>query len=169
MISDLKGHVWKFGENIDTDVMCAGRFMHSPLDEVKKHIFESIRPEFAPNVKPGDIIVAGSWFGCGSSRENAPLGIKAAGVAAVVAESFARNFYRNAVAVGLPVIACPQVSTLLNEGDVANISFVTMKITNISSGKSLAFPPLPVDMLQVLEAGGYENLLKQMVASGKVK
>ena len=91
MISDVKGRVWKFGNNVDTDVICAGRFINSPLDEMKKHVFESTRPEFATDAKPGDIIVAGRWFGSGSSRETAPAAIKALGIGAVVAESFARN------------------------------------------------------------------------------
>ena len=162
MISDFKGRVWKFGDNVDTDVICAGRFINSPLDEMKKHVFESIRPEFAATAKPGEIIVAGAWFGSGSSRETAPAAIRALGIAAVVAESFSRNFYRNAIAIGLPAIACPNVSGLFNEGDTAGISFKTGAITNATSGKSLTFDAFPEAMLQVLEAGGIEPLLKKM-------
>jgi 3-isopropylmalate/(R)-2-methylmalate dehydratase small subunit len=165
MISDFKGRVWKFDDNIDTDVICAGRFINSPLDEMKKHVFESIRPEFVTHTKPGDIIVAGIWFGSGSSRETAPAAIKALGISAVVAESFSRNFYRNAIAIGLPAIACSKVSSLFNESDEANISFKTGKITNLTTGKSMAFESFPDEMLQVLEAGGIENLLKKMVSS----
>ena len=162
MISDFKGRVWKFGNNVDTDVICAGRFINSPLDEMKKHVFESIRPEFAANAKPGDIIVAGIWFGSGSSRETAPAAIKALGIAAVVAESFSRNFYRNAIAIGLPAIECPRVSSIFGEGDTANISFSNGKIANITTGNSLDFKPFPDEMLKVLEAGGIEYLLKKM-------
>ena len=163
MISDFRGRVWKFGDNVDTDVICAGRFINSPLDEMKKHVFESIRPEFAADAKPGDVIVAGAWFGSGSSRETAPAAIKALGIAAVVAESFSRNFYRNAIAIGLPAIACPKAGSLFNEGDQVGISFKTGTITHSASGKSVTFDAFPDEMLQVLEAGGIENLLKKMV------
>lgn len=162
MISDFKGRVWKFGNNVDTDVICAGRFINSPLDEMKKHVFESVRPEFAVEAKPGDVIVAGAWFGSGSSRETAPAAIKALGIAAVVAESFSRNFYRNAIAIGLPAIACSNVSSLSNEGDEVSISFKAGTITNVTSGKSATFDAFPDEMLQVLEAGGIENVLKKM-------
>jgi 3-isopropylmalate/(R)-2-methylmalate dehydratase small subunit len=164
MISDFKGRVWKFGNDVDTDIICAGRFLNSPLDEMKTHVFESIRPEFAASVKPGDIIVAGTWFGSGSSRETAPAAIKALGIAAVVAESYSRNFYRNAIAIGLPAIACAQASSLFNEGDEALTSFKSGTITNLTSGKIAAFESFPEEMFQVLEAGGIENLLKKMVA-----
>jgi 3-isopropylmalate/(R)-2-methylmalate dehydratase small subunit len=162
MISDFKGRVWTFGNNVDTDVICAGRFINSPLDEMKKHVFESVRPEFAATANPGDVIVAGAWFGSGSSRETAPAAIKALGIVAVVAESFSRNFYRNAIAIGLPAIACPNVGSLFNEGDTALISFNTGTITNAASGRSATFDAFPEAMLQVLEAGGIENLLKKM-------
>ena len=166
MISDFKGRVWKFGDNVDTDVICAGRFINSPLDEMKKHVFESIRPEFAANAQPGDIIVAGAWFGSGSSRETAPAAIKALGIAAVVAESFSRNFYRNAIAIGLPAIACPKACTLLDENDLANVSFSKGEVSNLTSGKATAFESFPNEMLQVLEAGGIEYLLKKMFSVG---
>lgn len=164
MISDFKGRVWKFGGNVDTDVICAGRFINSPLDEMKKHAFESIRPEFAANAKPGDIIVAGIWFGSGSSRETAPAAIKALGIAAVVAESFSRNFYRNAIAIGLPAIACPKVSGIFEDGDTATITFSDSKIVNVRSGNSLGFEPFPDEMLRVLEAGGIEYLLRKITS-----
>ena len=165
MISDVKGKVWKFGNNVDTDIICAGRFINSPLDEMKKHVFESTRPEFATEAKPGDVIVAGRWFGSGSSRETAPAAIKALGIGAVVADSFSRNFYRNAIAIGLPAIACPNASSLFQEGDQAAVSFKTGKITNLTSGMSAEFESFPAQMLQVLDAGGIENLLRQMVAA----
>jgi 3-isopropylmalate/(R)-2-methylmalate dehydratase small subunit len=164
MILDFTGRVWKFGNNVDTDVICAGRFINAPLDEMKKHVFESIWPEFAANAKPGDIIVAGIWFGSGSSRETAPAAIKALGLAAVAAGSFSRNFYRNAIAIGLPAIECPKVSSLFKEGDTANISFSDCKIVNITSGNSLHFKPFPDQMLKVLEAGGIEYLLEKMTS-----
>jgi len=164
MISDFRGRVWKFGDNVDTDVICAGRFINSPVDEMKKHVFESIRPEFAAEVKPGDVIVAGAWFGSGSSRETAPAAIRALGIAAVVAESFSRNFYRNAIAIGLPAIECPKASRIFKEGDTARISFSDCKIVNMTSGESLDFKPFPDEMLTVLEAGGIEHLLRKITA-----
>jgi 3-isopropylmalate/(R)-2-methylmalate dehydratase small subunit len=165
MMSGFKGRVWKFGDNVDTDVICAGRFINSPLEEMRKHVFESIRPEFAAEAQPGDIIVAGAWFGSGSSRETAPAAIKALGIAAVVAESFSRNFYRNAIAIGLPAIACPKAGMFFDEKDEANISFSTGQITNLTSGKTTAFESFPDEMLQVLESGGIEYLLKKMFSS----
>jgi len=162
MISDFKGRVWKFGDNVDTDVICAGRYINSTLDEMKKHVFESVRPKFAASARPGDIIVAGAWFGSGSSRETAPAALKALGIAAVVAESFSRNFYRNSIAIGLPVVSCAEAGKLFNEGDEASLSFKTGQITNLNAGKSVAFIPFPDEMLQVLEAGGIEPLLKEM-------
>ena len=166
MISLIKGRVWKFGNNIDTDIICAGRFINSPLDEMKKHVFESIRPEFASSVKPGDIIVAGAWFGSGSSRETAPAAIKALGIAAVVAESYSRNFYRNAIAIGLPAIACPNAASLFSEGDEISVNFETGTILNVTTGLSAAIDPFPEAMLQVLEAGGIENVLSKMDFGG---
>jgi len=162
---DRKGRVWKFGDNVDTDVICAGRFINSPLDEMKRHVFESIRPEFASEARPGDFIVAGAWFGSGSSRETAPAAIKALGIGAVVAESFSRTFYRNAIAIGLPVIACPKASTLSDERDEAALHFKDGEIVNLTSGKTAAFAPLPDEMLQVLEAGGVETLLKKIASN----
>jgi 3-isopropylmalate/(R)-2-methylmalate dehydratase small subunit len=162
MISNLRGRVWKFGDHVDTDVMTSGKYLNLPMEEMKKHVFEAIRPTFAHEIKPGDIIVAGRNFGCGSSRETAPAALKALGVGAVVAESFARIFYRNAIAIGLPAIACSNVSSLFNDGDEAEVNFINGRVTNGASGKSLDFQPFPEAMLKVLECGGIEALLKQM-------
>jgi 3-isopropylmalate/(R)-2-methylmalate dehydratase small subunit len=162
MISDFKGRVWKFGDNVDTDVICAGRYLNSPLDEMKKHVFESVRPEFAASARPGDIIVAGAWFGSGSSRETAPAALKALGLAAIVAESFSRTFYRNSIAIGLPAVSCPEAGKLFNEGDEASLSFKKHQITNLTSSRTVAFISFPDEMLRVLEAGGIEPLLKEM-------
>jgi 3-isopropylmalate/(R)-2-methylmalate dehydratase small subunit len=163
MISNRKGRVWKFGDHIDTDVMTSGKYLNLPMEEMKKHAFEAIRPEFAQKVKPGDILIAGRNFGCGSSRETAPAALKALGIGAVVAESFARIFYRNAIAIGLPAIVCSQVGNLFNDGDEAEVSFSDGKIINGVSKKSLPFAPFPDEMLRILECGGIEGLLKQFV------
>ena len=162
MLSNIEGKAWKFGNDIDTDIICAGRFMNSPLAEMRQHVFEAIRPEFASSVKPGDIILAGTWFGSGSSRETAPAALKALGLGAVVAESFSRNFYRNAFGIGFPVIACKGAHEAFTEGALLSISFKDMRVTDLGTGKNLSFEPFPDEMLQVLEAGGIENLLRQM-------
>lgn len=163
MICDVRGRVWKFGDNIDTDVMTSGKYLNLPMEQMKWHAFEEVRPEFAREIKPGDIILAGRNFGCGSSRETAPAALKALGLGAVVAESFARIFYRNSIAIGLPAIICPGAGALGDNGDEAEVSFVHRKVINHGSGKVLDFQPFPVEMLTVLECGGIEPLLKQMM------
>jgi 3-isopropylmalate/(R)-2-methylmalate dehydratase small subunit len=163
MIANLRGRVWKFGDHIDTDVMTSGKYLNFPMEEIKRHAFEAIRAEFAQEVKPGDILVAGRNFGCGSSRETAPAALKTLGIGAVVAESFARIFYRNAIAIGLPAIICPKVGELFDDADDAEVSFIKRRIINRASGKSLEFAPFPDEMLRILECGGIEDLLKQFV------
>jgi 3-isopropylmalate/(R)-2-methylmalate dehydratase small subunit len=162
MLSNLKGRVWKFGDHIDTDVMTSGKYLNLPMDEMKAHVFEAIRPEFSGTAKPGDLLVAGRNFGCGSSRETAPAALKALGVGGVIAESFARIFYRNAIAIGLPAIACPGVSELFSDGEEGEVRFTDKKVIHTASGKTLDFQPFPDEMLRVLECGGIEALLKQM-------
>jgi 3-isopropylmalate/(R)-2-methylmalate dehydratase small subunit len=156
----VKGKVWKFGDNIDTDVIIPTVYSKLPMDEMKKHVLDRIRPEFPGKVKPGDVIVAGINFGCGSSRESAPAALKALGVSAVVAESFARIFFRNAIAIGLPVIPCPQVSSSFVDGDELKLDVTTAEVTNVTKGKKLQAQPLPMEMLEVLSKGGILPLLK---------
>jgi 3-isopropylmalate/(R)-2-methylmalate dehydratase small subunit len=156
----VKGKVWKFGDNIDTDVIIPTVYSKLPMDEMKKHVLDRIRPEFPGKVKPGDVIVAGINFGCGSSRESAPAALKALGVSAVVAESFARIFFRNAIAIGLPVITCPQVSSSFVDGDELKLDVTTAEVTNVTKGKKLQAQPLPMEMLEVLSKGGIVPLLK---------
>jgi 3-isopropylmalate dehydratase small subunit len=158
----IRGRAWKFENNIDTDVMISGKYLGLPMDELKRHTFEEIRPEFAERVGPSDLIVAGRNFGCGSSREEAPRALKALGLGAVVAESVARTFYRNAIAIGLPVIVCPGAGAFCSDGDEVEIDFTGLQIVNYASGEILDFPPFPDEMLRVLEAGGIEPLLKCM-------
>jgi len=162
MISRIRGRVWKFGDNVDTDVMTSGKYINLPMDELKKHTFEEVRPEFARQVNPGDIIIAGRNFGCGSSRETAPAALKAFGVGAVVAESFARIFYRNSIAIGLPAIICPGAVSLGNDGDEAEVNLADRKVMDHTTGKALDFQAFPDEMLKVLECGGIESLLKQI-------
>jgi 3-isopropylmalate dehydratase small subunit len=164
VISDITGRVWKLGDNIDTDVIISGKYLNLPMDEIKKHVLEAINPAFYQDVKRGELIVAGRYFGCGSSRETAPAALKALGIAAVIAESFSRIFYRNAIAIGLPTITCPNAHAAFNQGDEAKIHFKNTYVANLTTGKSLDFQPFPNEMLKVLESGGIERMLRQMTS-----
>lgn len=148
----IKGKTWTFGENIDTDVIIPGRYLRTfnPLD-LADHVLEGERPDFTQNVKSGDIIVADENFGCGSSREQAPVAIKTAGVSAIVAKSFARIFYRNAINIGLPVI----VSDIeAKDGDIISIDLSEGTLVNETTGESKTFEPFKEFMLSILEDGG---------------
>ena len=152
MKAEIKGKVWKFRDSIDTDVIIAGRYLRTfSLDELASHVMEAEDPDFAKNVGNGDIIVAGWNFGCGSSREQAPVALKHAGVAAVVAKSFARIFYRNAINVGLPVIVA---DIEVDNGDELTIDLENGLIKNNSTGKSVAIQPFNLFMLEILQDGG---------------
>ncbi|WP_462315516.1 homoaconitase small subunit [Methanobrevibacter sp.] len=148
----IKGKTWTFGENIDTDVIIPGRYLRTfnPQD-LADHVLEGERPDFTQNVKSGDIIVADENFGCGSSREQAPVAIKTAGVSAIVAKSFARIFYRNAINIGLPVI----VSDIeAKDGDIISIDLSEGTLVNETTGESKTFEPFKEFMLSILEDGG---------------
>lgn len=148
----IKGKTWTFGENIDTDVIIPGRYLRTfnPQD-LADHVLEGERPDFTQNVKSGDIIVADENFGCGSSREQAPVAIKTAGVSAIVAKSFARIFYRNAINIGLPVI----VSDIeAKDGDIISIDLSEGTLVNVTTGESKTFEPFKEFMLSILEDGG---------------
>ena len=148
----IKGKTWTFGENIDTDVILPGRYLRTfnPQD-LADHVLEGERPDFTQNVKSGDIIVADENFGCGSSREQAPVAIKTAGVSAIVAKSFARIFYRNAINIGLPVI----VSDIeAKDGDIISIDLSEGTLVNETTGESKTFEPFKEFMLSILEDGG---------------
>lgn len=156
----MTGRVWKFDSDISTDVLSPGQYAVDPVEVRKLHVLESVNPEFAPNVQPGDIVVAGSNFGCGSSRETAAENLRALGVACVVAESFARIFMRNAVAVGLPVIVCKGVHDSFSDGDTAKVVLSEGSVTNIDTGTSLVGDSLPAEMRDILAAGGILNVLQ---------
>lgn len=151
----IKGKTWTFGENIDTDVIIPGRYLRTfnPQD-LADHVLEGERPDFTKNVKKGDIIVADKNFGCGSSREQAPVAIKTAGVDAIVAKSFARIFYRNAINIGLPVIVC---DIQAKDGDIINIDLSKGILTNETTGESVTFEPFKEFMLDILEDNGLVN------------
>jgi len=158
----IRGRVWKFGDNVDTDVITPGIFVDVPMEEMKKHVLEALDPRFPKEVRAGDIIVAGKNFGCGSSRETAPDAIKALGVGAVIAESFARIFFRNAISIGLPVLPCPGISGAFREGEEAELDISGAKVTNLSSNRVLQGQPLAKDILDILSQGGTLTLLKAM-------
>ncbi len=163
----LKGRIWKFGDNINTDVITPGRYLAGGIDEVKGHVLEAVNPRFAGEVRPGDFVVAGKNFGCGSSRESAPQALKALGVKAVIAESFARIFFRNAVAIGLPVLACASVSASFSDEAVLELDLEKAEVKDPASGKSLKGTPLPQPMLDVLNKGGIPALLKDLFGGRK--
>lgn len=150
----LTGNAWKFGDNISTDHIAPGRLFHlrSKLPELAKHVLEDADPEFAARVAPGDFVVGGTNFGLGSSREHAPTIIKLAGVSAVLAKSFARIFFRNAINVGLPVLICD--TDQIAAGDRLQIDLGTGTIHNLTQGRILQAPPLPDVMIRLLADGG---------------
>lgn len=159
---ELKGKIWKFGDNIDTDAIIPARYLNtSDPAELAKHCMEDADPSFPSKLKKGDIIVAGSNFGCGSSREHAPIAIKAAGVACVIARSFARIFYRNAFNMGLPILECPEAFDNLKEGDEVGVSLSNGEITISKNGKKLKAQPVPEFMQTLLNAGGLMNYVKK--------
>jgi len=157
----LYGKAWKFGDNISTDLIAPGRLFHlrSNLPELAKHVLEDADPEFPTKVQQGDFVVGGNNFGLGSSREHAPTIIKLAGVSAVVASSFARIFYRNAINVGLPVIQCD--TSNIETGDELEVDLSEGTVKNITRGFTLTFPPLPGIMRTILEDGGLVGHLQK--------
>ena len=157
----LKGKAWKFGDDISTDHIIPGRFYHlrSDLDELKKHVFEDIAPDFYKKINRGDIVVGGRNFGLGSSREHAPLIIKLAGIDAIIASSFARIFYRNAINVGLAAIICSTDS--IKEGNELEIRLEEGILDNKTSGEKKVFSPLPAIMRKILNEGGLDSYIKK--------
>ena len=150
----MQGKAWKFGENIDTDLIIAARYLNTSDEKVlASHLMEDARADFVSLISKGDIIVAGENFGCGSSREHAPVAIKAAGIAAVIAKSYARIFYRNAFNTGLPILEIKETDSIC-EGDVLEIDLQGGVIKNITQNTQYHFTPIPPFMLELLEAGG---------------
>ena len=152
---NAKGLVFKYGDNIDTDVIIPARYLNtqSPA-ELAAHCMEDIDKSFITRVKPGDIMVGGENFGCGSSREHAPVAIKAAGVACVIAKSFARIFYRNAINIGLPILECPAASDAIAAGDTVSVDFDTGVITDETTGATFEAAPFPPFIQNIIAKGG---------------
>lgn len=158
----VKGRVFKFGDDVNTDVIIPARYLNDPsLENMAKHCMEDIDPEFPKQDHTGDIMVGGWNFGCGSSREHAPVSIKACGVSCVIAASFARIFYRNAINIGFPILECPEASEAIAAGDTVSVDFETGTIIDETTGqefKAAAFPPF---IQKIIKAGGLINYRKE--------
>lgn len=158
---EIEGKVWKFGDNIDTDVIIPARFLNvSDKDILARNCFADLRPDFGEKVTHGDIIVGGSNFGCGSSREHAPLAIKTAGIGVIVAKSFARIFYRNAFNIGLPILESKEAVQAIEDGDEVTVDLVTGEIRNRSREGSFFASPIPDFMRAIIDAGGLVEYVK---------
>ena len=157
-----QGHVFKYPDNVDTDVIIPARYLNtSNAQELAKHCMEDIDTEFVKLVQPGDVMVAGWNFGCGSSREHAPLVIKTCGTGCVIAKSFARIFYRNAINIGLPILECEAAAEEINAGDEVKVDFDTGIITDVTTGKTYAAQPFPPFIQNIIAKGGLLASLKE--------
>ncbi|MDD5339212.1 MAG: 3-isopropylmalate dehydratase small subunit [Dehalococcoidales bacterium] len=164
----LKGKVFKYGANVDTDAIIPARYLNTSAPaELAKHCMEDIDATFVKKVKPGDIIVATSNFGCGSSREHAPLAIKASGVSCVIAYSFARIFFRNAINIGLPLLECAEAVDNIKTGDALEVDLVKGTIKNITKNKIFTAKPYPDFMSELITAGGLVAYTKKRLAQAK--
>lgn len=155
----MKGKAWKFGNDIDTDIIVPGRYLiYTDEETLSQHCMEGLDPDFSNKCEKGDFIVAGKNFGCGSSREHAPIALKGVGVSAVIAESFARIFYRNATNVGVPLLEAPGISEFVEDGDMIEVDMENATIT--TNGEEIKFKKLPPFMLEILNQGGLIEYLK---------
>ena len=161
--ANIDGKVWRFGKDIDTDLIIAARYLNTSVpEELAKHVMEDADPEFVSKMSVGDIIVAGDNFGCGSSREHAPIALKASGISAIIAPTFARIFYRNAFNMGLPIFELPQ-SAEISEGDEISVNMNDGTITNKSTSKTYNFTPIPTFMQELIDAGGLMNFAQNEI------
>ena len=152
---NAKGSVFKYPDNVDTDVIIPARHLNTQdPKELASHCMEDIDKDFVRNVRDGDVMVGGWNFGCGSSREHAPLAIKTAGIACVIAASFARIFYRNAINIGLPILECPSASTAIREGNTVSVNFDTGVITDETTGETFQAEPFPPFIQKIIRSGG---------------
>lgn len=157
----IKGKAWNYGDDVNTDFILPGIYLElTDPDEMGRHAMEGIDPEFAGKVRPGDVVVGGRNFGLGSSREHAPIALKRSGVSAVIAEGFARIFYRNATNLGLPALECPNVSKEIKTGDTVEVDLVEGTII-VNGTKTLSFVPVPEFMMEILAAGGLREYIKK--------
>lgn len=162
---NTKGHVFKYPDNVDTDVIIPARYLNTAdAKELAKHCMEDIDAEYVNKVKTGDIMVAGWNFGCGSSREHAPLVIKTCGTGCVIAKSFARIFYRNAINIGMPILECPEAAEEISAGDEVEVDFDTGIISDITTGKNYKAQPFPPFIQNIIKKGGLLASLKDKEA-----
>ena len=158
-----QGHVFKYPDNVDTDVIIPARYLNTPdAQELAKHCMEDIDTTFVSKVQPGDIMVAGWNFGCGSSREHAPLAIKTCGTGCVIAKSFARIFYRNAINIGMPILECEQAAEEIQAGDTVSIDFDTGVISDLTTGKTYQAEPFPEFIQNIIRKGGLLASLQEV-------
>jgi len=163
----LKGTVFKYGDNVDTDVIIPARYLDtSDAEELAAHCMEDIDVDFLKRVRAGDIIVAEENFGCGSSREHAPIAIKASGISCVIAKTFARIFYRNAINIGLPILQCPEAVDAISAGDEVEVDTTSGRITNLRSGESFQAMPFPDFMQRLIAAGGLIAYAREQIKAG---
>jgi 3-isopropylmalate/(R)-2-methylmalate dehydratase small subunit len=163
---EQKGKAWIFGDDINTDLIIPGKYLELvDPEEMAEHAMEGIDPDFPKKIQKGDIMVGGTNFGCGSSREHAPLALKYAGIGAVIAESFARIYYRNSINIGLPALECPGITKAVNEGDLLELDVTGGIVKNTRTGTELSFKPLPDFMVEVLNDGGLVPYLKKNMES----
>ncbi len=160
----LRGRAWKYGENVNTDVIIPARYLNTwKPEELAKHCMEDLDPNFIQKVKQGDIVVATSNFGCGSSREHAPIALKAAGISAVIATSFARIFYRNSIDMGLPILESEEAARKVQDGDILCVDLASGTIVNETRGETYYAKPYPDFMLELINSGGLIEYLKRKV------
>ena len=159
----MNGRVWKFGDDVDTDAVIPGRYliMNTPK-ELAAHAFEGVRPEFPKEVKEGDIIVAGNNFGCGSSREHAPIALKGTKISCVIAKSFARIFFRNSINIGVALLECPDTDRI-DDGDQLSVDFASGEITNVTKNEKYQATPLPDFVRGIMDAGGLIEYTRQII------
>ena len=156
-----KGTVFKYGDNVDTDVIIPARYLNAPSpEELAKHCMEDIDAAYARSVKPGDIVVSGWNFGCGSSREHAPIAIQASGAACVIAASFARIFYRNAINIGFPILECPEAAQAIGNGDTVSVDFASGRIVDETTGETFQASGFPPFIEKIIKSGGLLPYLK---------
>lgn len=158
----VKGRVFRYKDNVDTDVIIPARYLNtSDPKELAEHAMEDIDASFRSRVKCGDVIVAGKNFGCGSSREHAPIAIKASGVSCVIAKTFARIFYRNSINIGLPILECPEAADAIMDGDEVSVDFETGIIKDETTGREFRAEPFPKFMMDIFRAGGLASYIKE--------
>ena len=162
----VTGKAFKYGDNVDTDVIIPARYLNSSdPDHLRQHCMEDIDADFAENVSQGDIMVAGKNFGCGSSREHAPVAIKASGISLVIAESFARIFFRNCINVGLAILECPEAAKAIEQGDIVSADFDTGIIENVTKNEKYQSKPFPDFINGIIKSGGLVEYTKEQSAS----